>query len=93
MKTRSFWTIGLAVLAAGLPTVAHAYVGPGAGLSLVAAFWAILVAVGTIVVFTLMWPIRRMMKRKAAAKATVHHRDDAAPRADGMAHGRGAHGS
>lgn len=92
MKTRSFAAVCLALLAAGLPTVAHAYVGPGAGLSLVAAFWAILVAVGTIVVFTLMWPIRRMMKRKSAGKAVARDRDDA-EHADGIARGGSAHGS
>lgn len=92
MTMRTFWATALAVLTAGLPAVAHAYVGPGAGLSLVAAFWAILVAVATIVVFTLMWPIRRMMKRRSAGKPTADVREGTG-RTDGMAHGRGAHGS
>lgn len=56
--------LGLAVLVAGVPATAQAYVGPGAGLSLVAAFWAVLVAIGTVVVFTLTWPVRRLMRRR-----------------------------
>lgn len=92
MKRQNLWIFSFALLAAGLPGIAHAYVGPGAGLSLVAAFWAILVAVGTIVVFTLMWPIRRMMRRKAASRPAA--REEAPQdRPDGMARGRGAHGS
>ena len=96
MTTRTIGTFCLTLLLAGLPVVAHAYVGPGAGLSLAAAFWAILVAIGTILVFTLMWPVRRMMRRRSAAKGAMpaadptmtHGRHD-----DGMTHGRGAHGS
>ncbi|MEQ8815210.1 MAG: hypothetical protein RLO51_20575 [Thalassobaculum sp.] len=66
MRIRNIVPFVVAVLAAGLPSVAHAYVGPGAGLSLAAAFWAILVAVGTIVGFTLLWPIRRLLRRRGA---------------------------
>lgn len=92
MKRHTLWAFCLAFLAAGLPGIAHAYVGPGAGLSLVAAFWAILVAVGTIVVFTLMWPIRRMMRRKSAGRPASRG-NGIEDRPDGIARGRGAHGS
>lgn len=52
-----------------LPVVAQAYVGPGAGLSLLAALWGLVVAIGVAVIFFVMWPIRRMRRRKAAAQA------------------------
>src|SRR3546814_12321799 len=82
MKSRAFWGVCLTILAAGLPGIAHAYVGPGAGLSLVAAFWAILAAVGTILAFTLMWPIRRMLRNRRAGRPAVHDRTGAADSGD-----------
>ncbi len=54
-----------------LPVVAQAYVGPGAGLSLLAALWGLVVAIGVAVIFFIMWPIRRMRRRKAAAQAAA----------------------
>lgn len=66
MKTRHFAAAALVILVSGLPVAAQAYVGPGAGLSLAAAFWAVLVAVGTIMAFTLMWPVRRLLRRRNA---------------------------
>ncbi|MEX2122634.1 MAG: hypothetical protein WD795_01995 [Woeseia sp.] len=51
-----------------LPLTAHAYVGPGAGLSLLGALWALIVAVGAALVFLVAWPIRRMRRRKREAR-------------------------
>ena len=56
-----------------LPMAAEAYVGPGAGLSLLGALGALLVAVGTAVMFVVAWPIRRLMRRRDKAS------DSAAP--------------
>jgi membrane protein implicated in regulation of membrane protease activity len=50
-----------------LPLAAHAYIGPGAGLSLIGALWALLVAVAAAIVFVFAWPIRRMRRRKREA--------------------------
>lgn len=50
-----------------VPLAAHAYVGPGAGLSLLGALWALLVAVGAAIVFLVAWPLRRMRRRKREA--------------------------
>ncbi|OSQ39517.1 hypothetical protein [Thalassospira mesophila] len=53
---------------------AQAYVGPGAGLSLLSALWAVIAAVGVAIGFVLMWPIRKMMRnkrRKNAAGSTT----------------------
>jgi membrane protein implicated in regulation of membrane protease activity len=51
-----------------LPVVAYAYVGPGAGLSLLGALWALIVAVAAALAFLFVWPIRRMRRRKREAK-------------------------
>lgn len=53
----------------GLAGPAAAYVGPGAGLSLVGAFWGLLVAVGAALGFVIFWPLRRFFRRNRA-KAT-----------------------
>jgi hypothetical protein len=53
----------LALLAVSLSTPASAYVGPGAGLSLLGAFWALLVAIGTSIAFVVAWPVRKLLRR------------------------------
>jgi type VI protein secretion system component VasK len=59
------------VLAALLSCVASApvmaYVGPGAGLTLLSALWGLLVAVLAAVAFLVVWPIRRWRRRRQAA--------------------------
>lgn len=77
MKTRtSSLTRGsarLAAVALALAVVAvpaQAYVGPGAGLSLLSALWALVAAILAAVAFIVMWPVRKMLKqRKAAANS------------------------
>ncbi|EDP65080.1 hypothetical protein BAL199_22029 [alpha proteobacterium BAL199] len=94
MKTRDTATLCLIVALAGMPSVASAYVGPGAGLSLAAAFWAILVAIGTIMAFTLSWPVRRLLRRRAAEKQSAAARDrNPSDTTDDMMHDRGIHNS
>lgn len=48
---------------------AWAYVGPGAGLSLLAAFWTLLMAVLTAIGFLVVWPLRRRLRRAKRADA------------------------
>jgi uncharacterized membrane protein len=54
-----------------LPVPALAYIGPGAGISVLGSLLGILgtiiIAIGAI----LFWPIRKMMKRRKAAAATT----------------------
>jgi membrane protein implicated in regulation of membrane protease activity len=56
----------LVVLAVAVLTLsalpALAYVGPGAGLSLLGAFWALLVAVLAALAFVVLYPIRRLLR-------------------------------
>lgn len=60
---------GAACFALAGPTAALAYFGPGAGLSLLGAFWAVLVAVATAVFFIAAWPVRKALRRRRAARA------------------------
>jgi uncharacterized protein HemX len=43
---------------------AQAYVGPGAGLSLLSALWAVIAAIGISIGFVVLWPIRKMMRKR-----------------------------
>jgi membrane protein implicated in regulation of membrane protease activity len=51
------------VTALGAAAPAMAYVGPGAGLSLVGAFWGLLVAIFAALAFIVAWPVRRLLRR------------------------------
>ncbi|WP_425450075.1 hypothetical protein [Virgifigura deserti] len=63
-------------LVLGAANPAAAYVGPGAGLSLLGAFWGLVLAIGAALGFVILWPLRRMLKRgkgKQAQAAKVSH--------------------
>jgi Flp pilus assembly protein TadB len=63
---------GMAV--AGLPHAAAAYVGPGAGLTMLGALWAVIAAVLFALAGLVIWPIRAMRRRRqqlASAKAAT----------------------
>ncbi|MEV8468145.1 hypothetical protein AB0T83_15325 [Fluviibacterium sp. DFM31] len=62
-------TVPLALAAMLLPTLAHAYIGPGAGVSAIGAALALVAAVFFAIVGFVWYPVKRMMrKRKAAAE-------------------------
>lgn len=75
MIVRTF-ILALTIFALAAP--AHAYVGPGAGVSLIGAavglIFAVVLALGVIV----LWPLRRFMKHRKAARQDVDA-NDAAP--------------
>lgn len=64
----------------------HAYVGPGAGLSLLGALWALVAAIAAAVVFLIAWPIRRMRRRKREAREAREARANERAEADTRAH-------
>jgi hypothetical protein len=55
---------------------ASAYVGPGAGLTLLGALWGLIAAVVVSVGFILLWPLRRLMRRNKPAVSEVADEDD-----------------
>jgi membrane protein implicated in regulation of membrane protease activity len=57
-----------AACTAGLSQPALAYVGPGAGLSLLGALWGLLLALGAALVFLVLWPWRRYRQKRARAR-------------------------
>jgi hypothetical protein len=60
---RSAFALCLAVSVAA-PSAAMAYVGPGAGLSLLGALWALVAAVAVALFFVVAWPVRKLLKRR-----------------------------
>ncbi len=64
------------VVAAATP--AHAYIGPGAGITMLGALWGVIVAVVLALGAVLFWPIRALLRRRKAGPAAVHAQDTAA---------------
>jgi uncharacterized membrane protein len=54
------------IIILGTFQTALAYIGPGAGLSLLGALWGLLLAVGAAFGFLILWPLRRIRKRARA---------------------------
>ena len=48
----------------GFPTVAMAYVSPGAGITMIGALWAVICAIFIAIGGFLVWPIRAFFRRK-----------------------------
>lgn len=80
MKTLSRFSLALVIVAFAQPSLA--YVGPGAGLSVLGALWGLILALLAALGFVLMWPLRRYRHRRAQAAATAPH-EHAAERATG----------
>jgi len=76
MKVRI--SILFSLLLLGIAPTAMAYVGPGAGLSLLGALWGLLLAIGAAIAFIIFWPLRRLRHRsrtqKKVNKANRHAR-------------------
>lgn len=77
LTTKTHIITGLTTMAAiALITLpAQAYVGPGAGLSLLSALWAVLAAIVAAVGFIVLWPIRKMMRKRKTATASQSSSD------------------
>jgi membrane protein implicated in regulation of membrane protease activity len=68
MKTLSKTLLACA-LTIGVINTVSAYIGPGAGLSLLGALWGLLAAVFVSLAFVLLWPFRRMLTGRRNRKA------------------------
>ncbi|MGI9501133.1 MAG: hypothetical protein ACR2P3_13935 [Geminicoccaceae bacterium] len=77
MKTAATFLFTLTFVL-GFGQDASAYIGPGAGLSMLGAFWGLVVAVVAALSFLLLWPIRKMFKKNAATPE-VDSEEKAAP--------------
>lgn len=86
-----------ALAAAGLAfgaSPALAYIGPGAGLSLLGALWGVVAAVAAALLFLLIWPLRRLMRRqravteRSAIERTAAQRRTQQPQGSSPARGR-----
>lgn len=72
-KSKSWLVAAAAVLAvAFLARPAFAYVGPGAGLSLLGALWGVLSAIVLAFAFVVAWPLRQWLRRRRAGHAAAH---------------------
>lgn len=61
---------GLALLAASAAvTPALAYIGPGAGITMLGALWGVVVALALALGAVLFWPIRALLRRRGRAAA------------------------
>ncbi len=64
------FTLAAAILYAVLtPSSAMAYVGPGVGISVLSALWAVILAVFFMLGGLIAWPIRALMRRRRSASA------------------------
>jgi membrane protein implicated in regulation of membrane protease activity len=52
------------VVTIGVVEPAFAYVGPGAGLSLLGTLWGVLVAILAALGFVVAWPVRRLLRQR-----------------------------
>jgi len=73
--TKRLLAAAAALAALTLPSLAAAYVGPGAGLSLLGALWALLIALGTALAFIVAWPLRKMLRRRRMERAAAEREE------------------
>lgn len=58
----------LSILLGATCMPALAYIGPGAGLTLLGALWGLVLAVAAALTFVIAWPLRQWRKRVKAAR-------------------------
>jgi hypothetical protein len=67
-KFRQWMLPAMAIVAVAFAaSPAFAYVGPGAGLTLLGALWGLILAIVMSVGFVILWPFRRLMRRRKRA--------------------------
>lgn len=63
------------VLASTLPSVAYAYIGPGAGISAIGSLLALIAAVLLAIVGFVWYPMKRVMKNRRKARTETAEED------------------
>ena len=66
------------VLAWLIPNAAHAYIGPGAGISAIGSLLALIAAVLLAIVGFVWYPVKRIMKNRRKARTEAADKDEAA---------------
>jgi hypothetical protein len=61
------WSGALLALVLLAPVPALAYIGPGAGITMLGALWGVVVAIALAIGAVLFWPIRALMRRRKPA--------------------------
>ena len=56
-------------------TPAFAYIGPGAGITMLGALWGVVVAAVLAVAAVLLWPLRVLFRRRRRARASTADAD------------------
>lgn len=66
--------VGVATLAATALVAgpAMAYIGPGAGISMLGALWAVIAGIVLALAGLLIWPIRALLRRRKAQTQTAN---------------------
>lgn len=85
-------TLATILALAGAMTVfwfgeAQAYIGPGAGLTLIGAVWGLVLAVVAALSFVVLWPLRRVWRR---ARTRPSHRSERVDPTTGETHRDGS---
>ncbi len=60
------------------PATAHAYIGPGAGISAIGSLLALIAAVLLAIVGFVWYPVKRLMKKRRKARTEAAEKDRAA---------------
>ena len=66
MKSRSIIALALTLFATLFAGTAAAYVGPGAGITVLGALWGLIIGVVMAIGVILFWPIRMMLRKRKA---------------------------
>ena len=64
MRSGILVALGAMMLAAIWPDQAHAYFGPGAGVTMLGALWGVIAAIGFAIFAFLAWPVRALLRRR-----------------------------
>ncbi len=71
MRKTSLLAASLFCLAVAAATPAQAYIGPGAGITMLGALWGVVVAVALALGAVLFWPIRVLLRRARRRPSTA----------------------